>query len=190
MLSGETAVGAYPVQVVEVMARIAQSTQQAIAELKERPDLPPRRLQEDQNRTAALAHGVNVVVRDLQSKLIGVWSQRGGGAQYLSQNRPNIPIIAASSDPAVLRKMSLMFAVTPVLMALPEHVEDFANQLEQVLLHRGWAQDGDPIVLVAGEPIGISGVTNTVLVRNLGRVCRIENGQVCSEQSTSIPAAP
>ena len=186
MLSGETAVGKYPQQAVEVMGRIARSTQQAIAELKARPDLPPRKLQENQNRTAALAHGVNVVVRDLKSKLIGVWSQRGGGAQYLSQNRPIIPIIAASSDPAVLRKMSLMFAVTPVLMERPDHVEDFANKLEQVLLHRGWAEHGDPIVLVAGEPIGISGVTNTVLVRNLGRVCRIEHGRVVAEEAAGV----
>ena len=52
-------------------------------------------LQESRYRTAALAHGVNVVVRDLGARLMGIWSQHGGGARYLSQNRPLIPIIAA-----------------------------------------------------------------------------------------------
>ncbi len=174
MLSGETAVGRYPVQAVGIMAWIARTTQDDLAgQSSPHAPTPPRRLQESRYRTAALAHGVNVVVRDLGAVLMGIWSQRGGGARYLSQNRPLIPIIAASSDPAVLRRMSLLFAVTPVLMDQPANLEDFAAKIDQLIRDRRWACEGDSVVLVAGEPIGTRGVTNTLLIRQLGGVCKI-----------------
>ncbi len=167
MLSGETAVGQYPVQAVRIMGMIAKTVQRAMAEAVDVQSRPPIRLQESRYRTAALAHGVNVVVRDLGAKLMGVWSQRGGGARYLSQNRPSIPIIAASSDPVVLRRMSLLFAVEPVLMEQPADLGAFADELERLILDKGLAREGDQVVLLAGEPIGTPGVTNTLLIREL-----------------------
>lgn len=174
MLSGETAIGQYPVQTVHTMGQIAMTIEQHLAS-SGRPPHPPRFLQSSRYRTAALAHGVNTVVTDLGAKLMGIWSQRGGGARYLSQNRPLIPIIAASSDAAVLRRMTLLYAVTPVFIDPPTNLEDFACTMDQLIRDRHWAQEGDQIVLVAGEPIGTPGVTNTLLIRQLGSVCRIES---------------
>lgn len=173
MLSGETAVGQYPVQAVRTMGMIAQATQNDLAAGRQESAQPPRHLQESRYRTAALAHGVNIVVRDLGAKLMGIWSQQGGGARYLSQNRPSIPIIAASSDPAVLRRMTLLFAVTPIFMEQPANLGDFADKIDALIQKNGWAQQGDQVVLVAGEPIGTPGVTNTLLIHQLGRVCRL-----------------
>lgn len=172
MLSGETAVGQHPVQTVHMMGQIAKTIEQHLAR-DPRPPHPPRFLQENRYRTAALAHGVNTVVRDLRAKLMGIWSQKGGGARYLSQNRPHIPIVAASSDPAVLRKMTLLFAVTPVLIDPPANLEDFVCKIDRLIRDHQWAQEGDQVVLVAGEPIGTPGVTNTLLIRQLGGVCKI-----------------
>ena len=174
MLSGETAVGQYPVQAVRVMGMIAKATQKDLAGNCKESAQPPLQLQESRYRTAALAHGVNIVVRDLGAKLMGIWSQHGGGARYLSQNRPSIPIIAASSDPTVLRRMSLLFAVTPVWMEQPANLGDFADKIDQLILKNGWAKEGDQVVLVAGEPIGTPGVTNTLLIHALGSVCRLD----------------
>ncbi len=167
MLSGETAVGKYPVQAVNIMGLIAKTTQRDLTERSTRDSHPPARLVENHYRTAALAHGVNVVVRDLDAQIMGVWSQRGGGARYLSQNRPLIPIIAASSDPVVLRRMTMLYAVTPVLMDQPKSLEDFATKISRLILDRGWGQKGDQVVLIAGEPIGTPGATNTLLIRQL-----------------------
>ncbi len=174
MLSGETAVGKYPVQAVHIMGWIVRVTQQELAGPEHMQATPPRKFVESRYRTAALAHGVNTVVRDVGAKLMAIWSQHGGGARYLSQNRPTIPIIAASSDPAVLRRMSLMFGVTPVLMDAPASLEAFSQQIDNLILERGWAQQGDFIVTVGGEPIGAPGVTNTLSIRTLGGVCKVE----------------
>ena len=172
MLSGETAVGRYPIQAVRMMAQIARAAQEDLV-ASGSLSKAPKRLQETHYRTAALAHGVNVVVEDLKAKLMGVWSQLGGGARYLSQNRPHIPIIAASSLPAVLRRMTLLFGVIPVLMDPPQSLEDFADKIDALIRECGWAVEGDQVVLLAGEPIGVPGVTNTLLIRNIRRVCRV-----------------
>ena len=172
MLSGETAVGQYPVQTVRAMARTASFAEAYVAAQREGA-LPPRLLQESRYRTAALAHGVSVIVHDLAAKYVVTWSELGGGALHLSQNRLAIPIIAVSSNEAALRQMSLLFGVTPVYMGRPADNESFLHLIDGLLLGNGWAQQGDPIVIAKGEPLGTPGVMNQVQIHYLGDVCRL-----------------
>lgn len=172
MLSGETAVGKWPAQAVNYMYRVAVATRLSQDALGRRDD-PPRRLQESRYRTAALAHGVSVVVRDLDAKLVVTWSETGGGARYLSQNRLRIPILAAGSDPTALRRMNLLYGVIPILLPKPRDGAAFLQQIEPILLERGLVQLGDPIVVVKGEPIGTPGVTNELLIHHVGDLCRL-----------------
>jgi len=169
MLSGETAVGQYPVQVVATMARIALCTQRLLGE-RAAAGKPPIRLQQTRYRTAALAHGVSIIVRDLDAKLVATWSELGGGARYLSQNHLDIPIIAASSNAEALRKMSLLYGVFPVLMDRPTDSAAFIRRLDALIDELGWAHEGDAIVVVKGEPIGTPGVTNELLIHYLGDI--------------------
>ncbi len=173
MLSGETAVGKYPVQTVHTMARIAVATEADMRLNSTDWDRPPRRLRETRYRTAALAHGVSVVVRDLDAKLVITWSQTAGGARYLSQNRLHVPIIAASSNPVALRHMCLMYGVCPIALKPPADAEQFVALMDQVVLDRAWAHPGDAVVFVKGEPLGVSGVTNKLRLHYVGEVCRI-----------------
>ncbi len=173
MLSGETAVGKYPVQAVHTMARIAVATEADMRANSSDWDRPPRKLQETRYRTAALAHGVSVVVRDLDAKLVITWSQNAGGARYLSQNRLHVPIIAASSNPAALRHMCLMFGVCPIALKPPADAEQFIALMDQVILDRAWANPGDAAVYVMGETLGISGITNKLQIHYIGDVCRL-----------------
>jgi len=167
MLSGETAVGSYPVVAVEHMRRIAQYTEQHLAMLPQTTSAP-QKLIESRYRTAALAHGVWTVSQDINAAFIVVWSQQGGGARYLSQNNFRIPIFAATSDERAARRMQLFRGVTPILMRVPASIEEFSRAIDSHLLHHGLAQTGDPCVLVAGEPIGEEGVTNSLSVRAVG----------------------
>lgn len=169
MLSGETAVGRWPVLAVATMARVARLTLRHLRE--EAAPLVPRRsalLHESRYRTAALAHGVATIVRDLDAAMVVTWSESGGGARYLSKNRLTVPIIAASGDPAALRRMSLLYGVMPLQMPVPSGREAFAAEIDRLIQHHGWARPGDPVVLVAGEPLTERGVSNTVWVRYVG----------------------
>lgn len=167
MLSGETAVGQHPVLAVEMMHRIADQTEAHLATLNT-GDSAPSELVKTHYRTAALAHGVWTVARDLDAAFVVVWSQQGGGARYLSQNNFHIPILAVSTDDRALRQMQLLRGVIPVRMPLPENIQHFVQLVDHYLLETEWAKPGDKCVLVAGEPIGTTGVTNSLIIHSLG----------------------
>lgn len=170
MLSGETAVGKYPLQAVNMMARVASRTMQQM--IKDSPvAIPPaKQVGEGRYRTAALARGVATVVGDLQAKMVVIWSNLGGGARYLSKNRLLVPIVAASCDPAVVRRMNLLFGVIPISMPMPVSREAFASEIDVLIQQCGWAKPGDPIVLVASDLLKVSGVTDSLWIRYVGDV--------------------
>jgi pyruvate kinase len=167
MLSGESAVGSFPVESVKMMRRIARETNM-YRRSEEIDIVPPRNPRASRYRTAALAHGVSVVVRALDAKLIVMWSQLGGGASYVSQMRSSVPVIALSSNPEALRRMSILYGLFPFFMDQPESTAAFILQLDKLLIDQKWAQKGDPIVLVLGEPIGQEGLTNKIQIHYVG----------------------
>jgi len=172
MLSGETAIGNYPRQAVQTMGDASRAAE----DYKREHDTyrgPPRKLQESRYRTAAVAHGVSVVVRDLGAKYVVMWSELGGGARYLSQNRLPVPILAVTSLPATLRQMCLMFGVRPIAMERPPSVHAFLERIDEMMLTEGWAQRGDPLVVALGEPLGTPGVTNEIRIHYIEDVARV-----------------
>lgn len=171
MLSGETAVGKFPLAAVAFMTRIAKNTENHLITNPEGYGQAwnrPAKWRTTGRRSAALSYGVRQIVRDYAAKFVVLWSQRGGGARYISLTRVNVPILACSSEEAALRRMSFLFGVHPIFMAQPASVEAFGTSIDQLILDRKWAQPGDPYVLIAGEPIGTPGVTNIVALRHIG----------------------
>lgn len=167
MLSGETAVGRYPLLAVEAMRRIAEQAEAHLASLPARPS-PPQKLVESRYRTAALAHGAWIVAQDVAARFIVVWSQLGGGARYLSQNDFTIPIIAITSDERAARQMQLLRSVTPIRMPVPESLAHLTQLIDIYLCEVGWAKEGDACVLMAGTPLGQSGATNRLAIHSIG----------------------
>lgn len=173
MLSGETAVGRFAVQAVRMMARIAELTEQHLRAYEPRRwGRAPQKLQETRYRTAALAHGVSVIVGDLRARLVINWTQRGGGARYLSQVRLCVPIVAASDDPRVLRRMTLMFGVIPVGMTRPDSAAAFVAAIDAWIRDRDLAEVGEAAVVVLGVPLSVAGRTNEVRLHFLGEDCQ------------------
>jgi pyruvate kinase len=167
MLSGETAIGRFPVMAVEQMRRIAERTEAHLRTLPAEPS-PPIKLRESRYLTAALAHGVWTIAQDIDAKCIGVWSQTGGGARYLSQNNFRIPIVAATSDERAARQMQLLRGVRPVHMDLPPGVGTFTRRIDAWIRASGLAKMGDACVLVAHEPLEQAGRTNSLAIHFLG----------------------
>jgi pyruvate kinase len=172
MLSGETAVGQYPVDACRVMHATAKAAESYLFG-EAWVGRAPKRLQETRYRTAALAHGVSTIVGDLRPLYVVMWSELGGGARYLSQNRLPTPILAVSSNPVALRQMTLMFGVRPVEMPRPEDSEAFVGEIDRLLLDNRWAEQGDAVVIVKGEPLGTPGVTNKIRIHYVGDVCKV-----------------
>jgi len=167
MLSGETAIGRWPAITVRMMSRIARLTNRYIREQKISHPIP-KHMQESRYRTAALAHGVKSIVKDIDARLIVIWSKFGGGALYLSQLDIPRPIIAFSDVPATLNRLSLLYGIHPELMSQPINVSDFIRDVDTKITENGWANKGEVVVFVYGEPIQASGVTNSIYIHYLG----------------------
>ncbi len=175
MLSGETAVGQWPVQAVHTMARTAEIAEAYAAEKGLKPPVPTKTV-ESRYRSTALAQGAEVICRQLKPAYVVTWSELGGGARYLSQRRLPMPCIAVSSNPDALRRMALLFGVTGMYMPRPEPPEagaKFVEAVDELLLHNHWAQPGDAVVIVKGEPLGTPGVSNKIRIHYVGDVCRL-----------------
>jgi pyruvate kinase len=169
MLSAETASGKYPVLAVETMRRVAAAAERTLADRDTAPS-PATRLIKSRYRTAALAHGAWHVAHDTGAKLVACWSQEGGTARYLSQTGLSIPIVAYSSDERQVRRMALLRGVTARYMAVPASgtLSEWNLLIEKDLLALGWIQPGDPMVLVAGKPLGVKGSTCSLAIHYTG----------------------
>jgi pyruvate kinase len=166
MLSGETAVGKWPALTVRMMNRIARLTNEHIREQKISNQVP-RHMRESRFRSAALAHGVKSIVKDIDARLIVLWSKFGGGALYISQLDLPLPILSFSNLPATANRMSLLYGVHPVVMDQPDNPGDFIRDASEFILQNDYAIKGEAVVFVYGEPIQSSGVTNSVYIHYL-----------------------
>jgi pyruvate kinase len=169
MLSAETASGKFPVLAVETMRRIVAAAEERRNLSLTQPS-PASRLVKSHYRTAALAHGAWHVAMDVGARLIVCWSQEGGAARYLSQTGLPIPVVAYSSSQRQVRRMALLRGVTARLMTVPADgtLGAWNEAMENDLRAIGWIRDGDPLVLVAGKPLGVHGSTNTVAIHYTG----------------------
>jgi pyruvate kinase len=149
-----------------MMSRIARLTNHYIREQKISHPIP-RHMQESRYRSAALAHGVKSIVKDIDARLIVIWSKFGGGALYLSQLDIPRPILAFSDLPATLNRLSLLYGVHPELMNQPLNATEFIRDVDDKITANGWAKKGDAVVFVYGEPIQASGVTNSIYIHYL-----------------------
>jgi pyruvate kinase len=167
MLSGETAIGKHPVEAVRMMRRISRKTSRYMDEMAIDPalvDLPERY----PHRNAAIAHGVKMMVKELDARYIVLWSQFGGEGVLISQQRMTRPVLAFTAHERSINQLSLLYGLHPERMDMPESGSSFIRKVEQLLLERKWAAKGDTIVIALGEPIDRIGVTNRLVVHIIG----------------------
>jgi pyruvate kinase len=165
MLSGETAVGKYPVRAAQTIERIARVTE---AYLDEQYTLHQRSMTTGQLAlTAAIAHSVAQLAEDIDVKLVAVWSQSGSTARLLSKARIDVPILALSSDEKSCRQMCLHYGVIPCCRPIPENSERFTSLVDKLITENKWANAGDRIVLVTGRQLGAVGTTNSVYIHDV-----------------------
>lgn len=167
MLSGETAVGAHPAEAVDTMRRIATFAEPYLLEQPARFSEAMCRLKAG-HWTDGLAAGARRVVEDVGAKMILCWSQSGRAAMYLSETRFPVPIVACSDEVETVRRLTLLRGVVPVFRSRPESLEMFTREMDAFIQMRGWAQKGDPVLLIAGHPIGLGGATDSLAVHYLG----------------------
>ncbi len=163
MLSGETAAGAYPVEAVRAMARIAEQAEintDYIAYIKD-SDYHVKNLAE------ALSHSACTLAKDIGAKVIVVCTRTGGTAKTVSRFRPMIDIIGMTTDERAYRKLALSWGVIPVMSEEFYSVDVLFHYAKRAAIDTGLVVKGDKIVLTGGTPNGKSGNSNLINVETI-----------------------
>ena len=163
MLSGETAVGEFPVQAVSTMNEVVSQIQAFHDETHE-----PMRVTFVPARTAAaMAAAVNQIVDSEDISAVAVFTITGTTARMFAKQRLACPILALSPEPAAVRRMCLYYGVVPVATGTYDHTRQVLEAASTVAKDKGLARPGDRIVIVSGRPLGSTGNTNTLVIHTV-----------------------
>lgn len=165
MLSGETAVGAYPVETVSTMARIALRTEKDI-DYKKR--FRHHDIDDLCNITNAVSHAAVSAAHDLGARVIITVSKSGTTAKLISKYRPDCPIVCGTMNIKSWRKLNLSWGVQPLLMEEQPTADMLFSAAVQVAVKSEYICEGDLVIITAGVPVGVSGTTNMIRVHVVG----------------------
>ncbi|MDE6847709.1 MAG: pyruvate kinase [Lachnospiraceae bacterium] len=164
MLSGETAAGAYPVEAVKTMVRIAERTEQDV-------DYRKRFFQNERSTepdvTDAICHATCTTALDLNAKAIVTVTKSGRSARMISRYRPMSDIISCATTEKVCRQLALTWGVTPLLIKEEKEVFNLFDKAIQAAEKMKLLEKGDLTVITSGVPIGFSGTTNMIKVQSV-----------------------
>lgn len=167
MLSGETAAGKYPVEVVQTMARIAKRTEQA---LPYEDNLRRKRTLSNASVTDAISYATCATAINLDATAIISATRSGYTAKMVAKYRPSSVIIAATPDARIYNKLSLVWGVYPLLIPDISGTDDLFDISVKSAVDAEYIKYGDLVVLTAGVPTGFSGATNLLKVHVVGKI--------------------
>ncbi len=167
MLSGETAVGLYPIETVNTMQSIVIETEK------------------DFNYRAFFEQHSHLVYHDVPSAVtlatvktayssnaqaIFIFTSGGTTARLISRLRPKMPIIAMTSNEKCFHQLSFIWGVVPYLNKACKTLQEALAAISTFAMENKYVTNGDLVVVTAGSPFGVSGTTNMMMVESIGEV--------------------
>lgn len=166
MLSGETAVGQYPVETVRMMARIVEETESHLSSTHNTylgggdsghlsfPD--------------AIGHAATTAARGVNARAIVAFTQSGSTARLISKRRPTTPIVAFTPHQAIWRQLCLCWGTEPRLIDTAYSTDEMVAEVEARLLVEGSVRVGDNLVILSGAPVTARAETNLLKLHRVG----------------------
>ncbi len=170
MLSNETAVGRYPVEAVAMMARIAEKVEssasfpyaQLLTPEAGEPPLPPSAM-----ISRAISRATVEIARECHAKAIITSTESGRTARSVSRHRPPVHLIAATPFETTARRLQLVWGVEPLLVPPFRDTDSMIRAMVRGTVEAGTVHVGEIVVLTAGIPFEVHGVTNMLKVHTV-----------------------
>ncbi|MEO0806413.1 MAG: pyruvate kinase [Cyanobacteria bacterium J06643_4] len=161
MLSGESAVGDYPVESVQMLARIATDIEPETSFI----NYPPLAVDDSH----AISEAMNAIDKVLALQCIVTLTETGLSAKLAAAERPSVPVVAITVDEQVYHQLNLVWGVRPVLIkTLEGPLESVFKQIEVCLLENGFVTAGDKVLLMGGLPMRVAHSTNFLRIYTIG----------------------
>lgn len=166
MLSGESAMGKYPVEAVKAMARIARQA--------EHDD--PRNLQgtstirhemDADDTTNAVGHAACTLAQDIRAAAILAITKTGYTASRMSKFRPSTRVIAVTPHEKTFHQLAMIWGVQPVIVENLQNVDVLIYRCLEESRKQGFLRKGDKVVISAGVPMDVPGNTNMIRVERV-----------------------
>jgi len=165
MLSAESAAGAYPVEAVEMMARIIRETER---DPRYRQFLAAEEADPEATAADAITAAANQVAETIGAAVICAYSMSGSTTLRAARERPPVPILGLTPIIATARRLAIAWGVHNVQTADATGFVDMVDSACNVALAEGFAETGDRIIITAGVPFGTPGSTNTLRIAWVG----------------------
>jgi pyruvate kinase len=159
MLSGETAVGEYPVESVAYMDRISRAVEPSLSYRHQLPEVG-----DEPTVGQAMSNAACDLAEALRAKAILVPTYSGRTASVVARLRPRRPIIALTHHDYALRQMALEWGVTPFLIPEAENVDVLLRRSLEAARESGLVEEGGRVVLTAGTAVNVPGTTDLIKV--------------------------
>lgn len=163
MLSGETASGKYPLEAVQTMAKVIRQAEASIYD--DLDDVAAVKLKKSTDE--AVSQVAKILAKGIGAKGILVASMSGDTGRLVSRHRPELPIYVATDDDRVQRQLNLSWGVVPFILPKCRSVEELVERSVGYLKKQKRVTTGDKLIVVAGEPVGVSGRVNLVEIREV-----------------------
>ncbi|CAG2158316.1 pyruvate kinase [Cupriavidus numazuensis] len=157
MLSAESASGEYPVEAVQMMARIIRNTERDKLQRDTMHAIATRR---DAVSADAIGAAIRTVADILPLTACVTYTVSGASALRVARERPNVPIVGMTPHAQTARRLALVWGVHPVHTHDAHSVEEMVAHATEVAKREGFASDQQPFAIVAGMPFGTPGSTN------------------------------
>jgi pyruvate kinase len=165
MLSAETAIGAYPIEAVQVMDRIIRAAEEGAE-----PGVARTRQTDLSNLPfpEAICTAAASAARAITANAIVAFSEQGSTARLISKQRPAAPVIAFTPFEPVRRRMALYWGVRPYTMPQLEQTDARMGEAERRIKAEGLVRTGEKIVILSGTRVGQPGGTNLIKLQEVG----------------------
>ncbi|MBO6879404.1 MULTISPECIES: pyruvate kinase [Winogradskyella] len=164
MLSGETSVGQYPVQVIRQMANIIRSVEDS--PLIEVPQSPPH-IRTKRYITKSICYHAANMANEINAKTISTLTNSGYTAFQISAWRPQAHILVFTSNKRILTQLSLLWGVEAFFYDKFVSTDETVGDINKIAKERGYLKKGDMAISLASMPITEKGMVNTLRVREI-----------------------
>ncbi len=166
MLSGETAVGKYPVETVAMMDAIIRESESHLKQWGHWKGGNAAAMRDD---AESITRAAKELAQDVNVAAITVFTQSGRTARLMSKAFPRVPVLGLTPEPRAFNRMALYWGVHPIMVNLSSSVDEMLASIEATTLSLASMKPGQQVVVISGYPIGAMRPPNLVMLYTIGQ---------------------
>ena len=160
MVTGETAIGMHPVEVIKVLKKVILETEKTI-----NFDLVRQPIGQNKKTADAISHATCQVAQDVAVECIVTMTHSGSTARMISRYRPNGRVIALTPIRKTCRRLAIVWGISPFRIIEYKNTEDITAIIEKELIARNIIKSGKKYIITGGVPVGTPGTTNYLSIQ-------------------------